>query len=225
MMQSRQLSIEERAYHEAGHVIVGYYFKIPFSEVKIYEGEMPKELKLSGEMIMFIGGEVNGTDKYSSLELFANSSLLCQFAIYLLAGYEAQKKYNPNGSFNSIFGDYLQARNVITHNLNAYGFDESDSEKLGDQILIAYRFSSKEMVELLWPLITKVANTLLENKKLSYFEAKKIIETHETKQIKNDFNSLLFEAEKNYNKINLKLLENYNIDIQTKYLKSDFGKK
>jgi hypothetical protein len=225
MRLSKELTIEERAYHEAGHVTVGYYFKIPFAEVKLYEMGMQKEVKLSEEMIMFIGGEVNSTDEYSSLELFSNPSLLCQFAIYLLSGYEAQKKYNPKADFESIFGDYLQAKNVITHNLNFYGFDESDSEKLGDQILVAYRYSSKEIIESLWPVITKVANVLLENKILSFVELKEIIMIHGTKQIKKDFNNLFYDAVKNYNKINLKLLEKYNIDIQTKNLKTDFGEK
>ena len=199
------ISKEERAYHEAGHLVVGYYSKMLFAEIKSFERETPKEEKLSGD-------------------LFSNPSLFCQFAIYLLSGYEAEKKYNQNKDFGSVFGDYLQAKNVIIHNLNSYGFDESISDKLSDQILIAYRISSKEIIELLWPVITKVANILLDIKKVPLLVVEKIIRTHGTEQIRKDFNNLFFKAVINYKKINLKFLEKHNLDIPIISFKTDFGK-
>lgn len=199
------MTVEERAYHEAGHIVVAYYTKMLFAENKSYPLKTPKEEELTGD-------------------LFSNPSLFCQFAIYLLSGYEAEKKYNQKADFDSIFGDYLQARNVIVHNLNSYGFDESISEKLGSQILIAYRVSSKEIIELLWPVITKVANALLENKIMSLLKVEKIIRTHGIDQIRKEFNKLFFKAVTNYRKKNLRFLEKQNLDIPTISFKTDFEK-
>ena len=95
---------------------------------------------------------------------------------------------------------------------------------MGSQILIAYRVSSKEIIELLWPVITKVANALLENKIMSLLKVEKIIRTHGIDQIRKEFNKLFFKAVTNYRKKNLRFLEKQNLDIPTISFKTDFEK-
>lgn len=150
-------TIEETAYHEAGHVVAKMQYGIKFDYVTI----IPKNDSL---------GHVRGRKRWGAIRDLQSTSQL-RYLVAALAGLYAQKKFSGRLDTNGADSDFDKVDSII--------FDHHPS----DTVREAYRTYIHALAETMfenpirWRQTEAIANALLERKTLTYQEASHVAAT------------------------------------------------
>jgi hypothetical protein len=156
------------AFHEAGHAAVAFYLEIPIAEnaVSIICGEgFDGKVSIKQSFLRRLG-------RLDSAELSAAKRLTAErYAIFALAGIEAQRRYRASSvrHYHSS-KDYHDAVDVVS-------YFAPDDEEL-DAYLRLLRIRTRNIVALpgVWAWIEELASALMEKRKLSREDVLKIMQ-------------------------------------------------
>lgn len=142
-------SIEETAYHEAGHWSAHEYFGHTVLDASI----TPKDDYLGAVQVAY---------------QHFDRDWLRQSIIALYAGAEAQRRYNPSATEDDLRaeGDEVEAWRALVKMIEL-GERVKGCSFVGDDVFLArlerYRRESRRLVAQLWPDISQKATALLQN--------------------------------------------------------------
>lgn len=165
--QCKVVSIEMRAYHEAGHALVAAAYNIPFTYVTL----IPRTKRHGGHV------ELNLKKVLAELRK-GNTKLLRALCVMLWAGQVAQFLKSPNSPIWTAMEDFRSLDRLVPRlpvRLFAY-HKRSDSfrERTPAQLRAVYRKkadrarrTAMQMLLRYWPAVELLARTLQKNKTLS----------------------------------------------------------
>lgn len=150
---------ESAAYHEAGHVVIGWCMGLMPENISISEDNVSVEahrLPLPRKTCEFMGSYNNVGHMQSVVRIF-------------LAGGIAQRRFDPRGS-GECHGapDYERAVEILSR------FVSTDRER--DAYINLLMVQTEQLLDTWWPQVEVLAKALLERSKFSCEEAWVLIE-------------------------------------------------
>lgn len=164
-------ALEDTAFHEAGHAVLGLLFGIEIVEVSIVPDEQTHSLgKCSWDHELRRGIEPDETAASRRMLEFA-----CAIVATLLAGDLAMRRHNPHRLFSGQETTFLTANGVVVKSDLAHIADWRWIEGLDD---IDERIIAKEAtthVRKHWCVIRALATRLLEQRTMMGLEARCLV--------------------------------------------------
>lgn len=161
-MVERATSIENTAYHEAGHAAVSAYFELGPNSVTIQRGDDTLGSSTDPGIAMF---------DYDSRS--TRSQTIRQMIMVCYAGLLAEMLFDPNAQAELSQGDETLAWNLLSD------VSVRHCSYVGDEVYVAalerLRRKAQKLVRSLWPEIEALAQALLTRKTLSKEEVEGIV--------------------------------------------------
>lgn len=182
MAKRKATTLEEVAYHEAGHAAIYHHFGEEFVHVTIVPdpedgslGHIKNEKGRIGRVVRLF--ERNGYISFCDMQVIEEECIMC------LAGGLAGARYTGQRNYEGEEGDRNSIIDLLEKFYFKYPLDGWDNKTI--RAFYAYTVEkTRVLVELRWPQIEALAKALLEKKTLDFGEASVVMQEAESEMIR-----------------------------------------